>query len=202
MLTFTTHHFVVDGWSCGVLMRELSQTYAALSENKSPELVDLAIQYPDFAVWQNAWLEGPELATQLDYWQQQLENLTTLNLPTDKARPPVQTYRGDIHHFSLPSAVGKQLKELSRSEGLTLYMTLLAAFQVLLHRYSQQEEVVVGTAVSNRHSAVLEGLLGPFVNTLVLRGDLSGNPSFRELIHRARDVAAGAFAHQDLPSNY
>ena len=199
VLSFTTHHFVVDGWSCGVLMRELSQIYAALSAGNQPELVNLPVQYPDFAAWQNAWLEGPELATQLDYWKAQLADLSTLDLPTDKTRPSVQTYRGDIHHFSLPADTGQKLKEISRNEGLTLYMTLLAAFQVLLHRYSQQDEVVLGTAVSNRHSAELEALLGPFVNTLVLRGDLSGNPTFRELIHRARDMAVGAFAHQDLP---
>ena len=199
VLAFTTHHFVVDGWSCGVLMRELSEFYAATAENREPQLPVLDIQYADFAGWQNAWLEGPELDKQLDYWKEQLADLSTLDLPTDKPRPPVQTYRGDIHHFSLSSDVGQKLKEISRNEGLTLYMTLLAAFQVLLHRYSQQDEVVLGTAVSNRHSSQLEALLGPFVNTLVLRGDLSGNPSFRELIHRARDVAAGAFANQDLP---
>lgn len=199
ILTFTTHHFVVDGWSCGVLMRELSQIYAALSEGKQPELPALTVQYPDFANWQNQWLKGPQLQQQLDYWALQLKDLGTLQLPTDKPRPPVQSYRGDIHHFTLPVKLGESLKVISRAAGMTLYMTLLAAFQVLLHRYSQQDEVVFGTAVSNRHSAELEALLGPFVNTLVLRGDLSGNPTFRELMQRARDVAAGAFAHQDLP---
>jgi amino acid adenylation domain-containing protein len=199
VLAFTTHHFVVDGWSCGVLMRELSELYAALIENRTPQLPKLKIQYADFANWQNDWLKGPELQQQLDYWEQQLADLSTLDLPTDKARPPVQSYRGDIHHFTLPAELGQTLKEISRREGMTLYMTLMAAFQVLLHRYSQQDEIVFGTAVSNRHSAELEALLGPFVNTLVLRGDLSGNPSFRELMHKARDVAAGAFSHQDLP---
>lgn len=199
VLTFTTHHFVVDGWSCGVMMRELSEFYAALTANRAPLLPELGIQYADFANWQNQWLKGPQLQEQIDYWEQQLDNLTTLNLPVDKPRPPVQTYRGDIHHFSLPAELGQQLKEISRQEGMTLYMTLMAAFQVLLHRYSHQDEIVFGTAVSNRHSTELEALLGPFVNTLVLRGDLAGNPSFRELMHRARDVAAGAFAHQDLP---
>lgn len=199
VLAFTTHHFVVDGWSCGVLMRELSELYAALTENRAPQLPELTIQYADFAAWQNDWLEGPDLQKQLDYWGEKLENLSTLDLPTDKPRPPVQTYRGDIHHFTLCAETGSKLKDISRSEGLTLYMSLLAAFQVLLYRYSQQEEVVIGTAVSNRHTSELEALLGPFVNTLVLRGDLSGNPTFRELIYRARDVAAGAFANQDLP---
>ena len=199
VLALTTHHFVVDGWSCGVLMRELSQIYAALEKQEQPSLPELSIQYPDFAEWQNNWMKGPQVQEQLDYWKQQLADLSTLDLPVDKPRPPVQTYRGDIHHFSLPAELGRALKEISRKEGMTLYMTLLAAFQVLLHRYSQQDEVVLGTAVSNRHSTELEALIGPFVNTLVLRGDLSGNPSFKELMRRARDVAAGAFAHQDLP---
>jgi len=199
VLALTTHHFVVDGWSCGVLMRELSQIYAALATQQQPALAQLNIQYPDFAAWQNNWMEGPQVQEQLDYWQRQLADLSTLDLPVDKPRPPVQTYRGDIHHFSLPAELGLSLKEISRKEGMTLYMTLLAAFQVLLHRYSQQDEVVLGTAVSNRHSTELEALIGPFVNTLVLRGDLAGNPTFKELMQRARDVAAGAFAHQDLP---
>ncbi|MDP7041521.1 MAG: amino acid adenylation domain-containing protein, partial [Gammaproteobacteria bacterium] len=199
VLAFTTHHFVVDGWSCGILMRELSEVYAALLNDTRAELPELPIQYADFAAWQNQWLAGPELNSQVDYWKETLASLSTLDLPADKPRPPVQTYRGDILHFSLPSKLGLALKEISRQDGITLYMLLLAAFQVLLHRYSQQDEVVLGTAVSNRHSAQLESLIGPFVNTLVLRGDLAGNPGFRELMHRARDVAAGAFSHQDLP---
>lgn len=199
VITFTTHHFVVDGWSCGILMRELSLIYAARIQKHEPQLPDLDVHYADFAAWQNNWLRGPQLEEQVLYWERQLAGLNTLQLPTDRPRPPVQTYRGDIYHFDLPAELGLQLKTISRDAGMTLYMTLLAAFQVLLYRYSQQSEVVLGTAVSNRHSAQLESLLGPFVNTLVLRGDLSGNPTFRELMHKARDVAAGAFAHQDLP---
>ncbi|MBS93715.1 MAG: non-ribosomal peptide synthetase [Chromatiales bacterium] len=199
VLALTTHHFVVDGWSCGILMRELSEVYAGLLNDTQPDLPELPIQYADFAAWQNQWLAGPELLSQACYWKEKLADLSTLDLPVDKPRPPVQTYRGDIHHFSLPSELGLALKEISRKDGITLYMLLLAAFQVLLHRYVQQDEVVLGTAVSNRHSAQLENLIGPFVNTLVLRSDLGGNPSFRELMHRARDVAAGAFSHQDLP---
>ena len=199
MLTFTTHHFVVDGWSCGILMRELSIIYNALASGEEPRLPELSVQYTDFAVWQTRWLEGPEPAKQIAYWKAALDRLSTLELPTDRARPPLQSYRGDIHHFELQPELGAALRELSREMGMTLYMTLLAAFQVLLYRYSRQEEVVLGTAVSNRHSSDLEHLLGPFVNTLVLRGDLSGNPSFRELVQRARDVASNAFANQDLP---
>ncbi len=199
VLTFTTHHFVVDGWSCGVLMRELSMIYNALSAAAEPDLPELPIQYPDFAAWQNQLLNGPELESQIHYWKKQLEGLSTLDLPTNKRRPAVQSYRGDIHHFSLPDELGGKLKELSRTEGVTLYMTLLAAFQTLLYRYSQQEEIVLGTAVSNRHSRELEALIGPFVNTLVIRGDVAGNPRFIDLVQRARDTAAGAFGHQDLP---
>ena len=201
VLTFTTHHFVVDGWSCGILMRELSALYAANMHDRKADanLPELTIQYPDFAAWQNKLLQGPELKAQLEYWADQLDNLTTLNLPLDKPRPAVQSYSGDIHHFNIASELGAALKEFSRREGVTLYMTLLAAFQVLLHRYSQQDEVVLGTAVSNRHSRELEGLIGPFVNTLVIRGDVTGNPKFTELVQRARDTAAGAFSHQDLP---
>ena len=199
VLTFTTHHFVVDGWSCGILMRELSVVYTALAADSEPDLPELPVQYPDFSAWQNRWLKGPEPTEQIAYWKEQLEGLGSLDLPTDKSRPAIQSYRGDIHHFSLPAKLGTQLKELSRSQGVTLYMTLLAAFQVLLHRYSQQDEVILGTAVSNRISTALEGILGPFVNTLVLRSDLSANPVFLDLVAKTRDMAAGAFAHQDLP---
>lgn len=199
ILALTTHHFVVDGWSCGILMRELSVVYAALTAAREPALPALPVQYADFAGWQTGWLASGERQRQLDYWKAALAGLNTLDLPTDKPRPPVQSYRGDILHFKLPSKLGTALQTLSRANGVTLYMTLYAAFQVLLQRYSRQNEIVLGAAVSNRHSAQLENLLGPFVNTLVLRGDLSGNPRFTELLLRARDTAGGAFAHQDLP---
>ncbi len=199
VLVLTTHHFVVDGWSCGLLMQELSTCYNARTAGTAPQLPDLPVQYADFAAWQNEFLHGPELERQSAYWKQQLHNLTTLNLPTDLPRPPVQTYRGDLYNFTLPGELLNALKGLSRELGVTLYMALLAGFQALLHRYSQQDDIVVGAAVSNRHVAALENLLGPFVNTLVLRGDLSGAPTYRELITRTRDTAAAAFAHQDLP---
>ncbi|MEC9375136.1 MAG: amino acid adenylation domain-containing protein, partial [Pseudomonadota bacterium] len=199
VLTFTTHHFVVDGWSCGILMRELSAFYNSIIQEKKVDLPKLEIQYPDFAAWQNQLLQSSELENQKKYWKKTLENLSTLNLPTDKVRPPIQTYKGDIYHFSLPKDLAPKLKEISRKEGVTLYMTLLAAFQVLLYRYSQQDEIILGTAVSNRHSSELETLLGPFVNTLVIRGNLSENPEFKTVISRARDTAAGAFSNQDLP---
>ena len=199
VLVITTHHFVVDGWSCGLLMREISTGYNALSSNNPIELPALPVQYADFANWQNRYLKGPELERQSDYWRQQLESVTTLNLPTDLPRPPVQSYRGDIYNFVLPPELLGQLKTLSQQLGVTLYMTLLSGFQSLLHRYTQQNDIVVGAAVSNRHFSSLEDLIGPFVNALVLRGSIDGNLSFRDAVTRARDTAADAFAHQDLP---
>jgi len=199
VLVVTTHHFVVDGWSCGLLMREISLAYNALIAGEQPQMAELPVQYADFAAWQNEYLKGPELKRQSEYWQEQLQGLTTLNLPTDHPRPPVQTYRGDIYNFELPDELPAKLKALSQEMGVTLYMTLLAGFQALLHRYTQQDDIVVGAAVSNRHFSSLENLIGPFVNALVVRGDLSENPTYRELILRARDTAASAFAHQDLP---
>ena len=199
VLVITTHHFVVDGWSCGLLMREISTAYNALLSNNAIELPELPIQYADFAGWQNRYLKGPELERQSDYWRQQLEGVTTLNLPTDLPRPPVQSYRGDIYNFALPHELLGELKKLSQQLGVTLYMTLLGGFQSLLHRYTQQNDIVVGAAVSNRHFSSLEDLIGPFVNALVLRGAMDGNLSFRDAITRARDTAADAFAHQDLP---
>jgi len=203
VLVVTTHHFVVDGWSCGLLMREISVAYNALLEGTQPQLPELPVQYIDFAGWQNEYLQGPAMQAQSDYWREQLDDLTTLNLPTDLPRPAVQSYKGDLYDFTLPAELLEKLKKLSQQTGVTLYMTLLAGFQTLLYRYSQQEDVVVGAAVSNRHFSELENLIGPFVNALVLRGDLSsheGNmPTFRELILRARDTAADAFAHQDIP---
>jgi amino acid adenylation domain-containing protein len=199
VLVITTHHFVVDGWSCGLLMREISITYNALLSGALIELPTLPVQYADFAAWQNKFLKGPELKRQSEYWREQLHGITTLNLPTDLPRPPVQSYRGDIYNFSLPPELLAALKKLSQQFGVTLYMTLLAGFQSLLFRYTQQDDIVVGAAVSNRHFSSLEDLIGPFVNALVLRGTMAGSLSFRDVVTRARDTAADAFAHQDLP---
>jgi len=199
VLVITTHHFVVDGWSCGLVMRELSIAYNALLQGLAIELPALPVQYADFAAWQNKFLKGPELKRQSDYWREQLRGLTTLNLPTDLPRLPVQNYRGDIYNFSLPPELLVALKKLSQKLGVTLYMTLLAGFQSLLFRYTQQDDIVVGAAVSNRHFSSLEDLIGPFVNALVLRGSMQGSLSFRDVVTRARDTAADAFAHQDLP---
>ncbi|WP_250125636.1 condensation domain-containing protein [Chroococcidiopsis sp. CCMEE 29] len=200
IVLLTMHHIVSDGWSMGVLLRELAALYEAFSTGKSSSLPELPIQYADFAAWQQQWLQGEVLETKLAYWKQQLGgNLPVLQLPTDHPRAAVKTRRGAIQSFLLPSTLSQELHALSRKESVTLFMTLLAAFQALLHRYTNQDDIVVGTDVANRNRIETESLIGFFVNLLVLRTDLSGNPSFRELLGRVRKVALGAYAHQDLP---
>lgn len=193
------HHIVSDGWSMGIFGRELETLYIAFATGQEPKLPKLPIQYGDFAVWQRKWLSGDNLEQQLGYWRKQLDGLSTLELPTDRPRPPVQTYRGGFHNFAIGKALTEGLRELSRREGTTLFMTLLTAFKVLLHRYSDQVDIVVGTYIANRNRVEIEGLIGFFLNTLVLRTDVSGDPSFRELLARVKDVSVGAYAHQDLP---
>ena len=199
VLLVTMHHIVSDGWSMGVFFRELSILYEAFSKGKPSTLAVLPIQYVDYAVWQRDWLKGEILDTQLSYWKRQLENIPTLQLPTDRRRPTVQSYRGAGQSLELSKALPDQVKALSRKEGTTLFMTLLAAFQTLLYRYTGQDDIAVGSPMAGRTRTEIEGLIGFFVNTLVLRGDLSGNPTFRELLARVRKVAVEAYAHQDVP---
>lgn len=200
ILLLTMHHIASDGWSIQVLVRELSALYPAFCHDRPSPLPDLPIQYVDFAAWQQQWLTGDMLASQLVYWRQQLAGAPPLlNLPTDFPRPTVPTYRGATYTFNLTAKRLQALKTLSQRHGSTLFMTLLAAFNVLLHRYSGMADVVVGSAIANRNQAELENLIGFFVNTLVLRTDLSGNPTIRELLRRVREVTLGAYAHQDLP---
>ncbi|MFP4099127.1 amino acid adenylation domain-containing protein [Coleofasciculus sp.] len=200
VLLFTIHHIVSDGWSIGVLVRELAALYEAFCDTQPSPLPELPIQYADFAVWQRQWLQGEVLEAQLAYWKQQLGgNLPVLQLPTVRPREEVKTNRGATQSFLIPANLSKALQALSHQEEVTLFMTLLAAFQVLLQRYTHQDDIVVGTDVANRNRAEIEPLIGFFVNLLVLRTDLSGNPSFRELLKRVREVALGAYAHQDLP---
>jgi len=200
VLLLTMHHIISDGWSMGVLIRELSALYEAYSRGEESPLAELPVQYADFAVWQREWLQGEVLERQLQYWREQLAAAAAvLELPTDRARAAVQSYRGAAETILLPVELSNRLKELSRGEGVTLFMTLLAAFDVLLYRYSGQEDFCVGSAVANRNRAETEGLIGFFVNTLVLRADLSGDPSFSELLGRVREVTLGAYAHQDVP---
>ncbi|HJS23819.1 MAG TPA: amino acid adenylation domain-containing protein, partial [Pyrinomonadaceae bacterium] len=197
---FTMHHIISDGWSIGVMIREVAQLYAAYSSGKQSPLKELPIQYADFAIWQREWLQGEELEKQLQYWKEQLRGVPAmLELPTDRPRSSVMTHRGARHQMKFPNGLPEALKELSKRENVTLFMTLLAAWQTLLARYSRQTDIVVGTTVANRTRSELEKLIGFFVNTLVIRTDLSGDPSFRELLSRVREVSLGAFAHQDLP---
>ena len=202
VLLFTMHHIITDGWSMGVLIRELTAIYTA--GDRSSLLPELPIQYADFAVWQRQWLQKEVLETQLDYWKQQLQGASTLlQLPIDYPRSADQTldqtFRGARQTLTLSQPLSQALNELSHREGVTLFMTLLAAFKVLLHHYSQQEDILVGSPIANRDRVEVAGLIGFFVNSLVLRTDLSGNPSFRELLRRVRQTALGAYAHQDLP---
>ena len=200
LFLLTMHHIVSDGWSTGVLIRELAALYPAFMAGKPSPLPELRIQYPDFAAWQRKVLQGEQLDKQLDYWREALAGMpTTLKLPTDRPRPSLQTYAGRVYTFALPPELSEQLKTMSREMDATLFMTLLAAFQAFLYRYSGQDDFGVGTPVANRSHPDLEKLIGFFVNTLVLRADLSDKPSFRRLVERVRETSLGAYAHQDLP---
>ncbi|HPL28580.1 MAG TPA: amino acid adenylation domain-containing protein, partial [Anaerolineae bacterium] len=196
----TMHHMVSDGWSMGVLLRELGALYPAFCAGEPSPLAEPAIQYADFAHWQRAWLQGEALERQLTYWKRQLAGLPPLlKLPTDRPRAASSGWRGATETITLAPELLAQVKALSRREGATLFMTLLAAFQALLYRYTGQEDVCVGTPIANRPRPELEGLIGFFVNTLVLRADFSGEPSFADVLRRVREAALGAYAHQDLP---
>ncbi|HEX8557853.1 MAG TPA: amino acid adenylation domain-containing protein [Pyrinomonadaceae bacterium] len=200
VLLFLTHHIVSDGWSLGVIAGELCAYYEAFAAGRRPQLPPPPIQYRDFAVWQREHLSGEVLERQLEYWRGRLGGgLPTLELPTDWPRPPVQSYRGALHTRLVGRGLTGRLKELSRREGVTLYMTLLAAFDVLLHRYTGQADIVVGTPIAGRNRVEVERLVGFFVNTLVLRADLSADPPFKGLLRRVRETTLGAYAHQDVP---
>jgi amino acid adenylation domain-containing protein len=197
---FTMHHIVSDGWSMGILVGELEALYRAFAEGLASPLPEPPIQYADFAVWQRAWLRGEALGKQLDYWRGRLGGAgTALKLPTDRPASAVRGPRGAAYTSRLPETLVAELKALSRREGCTLFMTLLAAFKALLQRYSAQADIIVGTPIANRNRAELEGLIGFFVNTLALRTDFSGNPTFREALRRVRETTLGAYAHQDAP---
>ncbi|MBD1938350.1 non-ribosomal peptide synthetase [Microcoleus sp. FACHB-68] len=200
VLILTAHHIVFDGWSMGVFMGEIATLYQAFSTGNIASLPSLPIQYADFAVWQRQWLQGEVLETQLSYWKQQLSgSLPVLNLPTDFPLPAVQTFQGKRQTWEFSKGLTEAVCELSRQEKTTLFMTLLAAFKVLLYRYTGQEDILIGSPVANRNQSEIKPLIGFFVNTLVLRTDLAGDPSFRALLSRVREVALGAYAHQDLP---
>ncbi|MBW4417615.1 MAG: amino acid adenylation domain-containing protein [Myxacorys californica WJT36-NPBG1] len=198
VLLLTMHHIVADGWSIGVMIRELAAFYQAFSTGQTPNLPDLPIQYADFAVWQQK--QTDMLETQLAYWKQKLQSAPPLlELPADRLRPPEQTFHGATQSLLLPKSLSEALKDLSHRENATLFMTLLAAFKILLYRYTNQIDLVIGTTIANRNRAEVEGLIGIFINTLILRTDLSDNPSFRTLLERVQQVTLEAYAHQDLP---
>ncbi|NJK50529.1 amino acid adenylation domain-containing protein [Candidatus Gracilibacteria bacterium] len=200
ILIVTIHHIISDAWSAGIFIREISALYEAFIEGRVSPLPALPIQYADFAVWQQQWLQPDVLNTRLNYWKRQLEGANTvLDLPTDKPRSQVQSSVGAKYSFAISAQVSDQLKKLSRQEGITLFMTLLAVFDVLLYYYTGQEDILIGSPIANRDRSEINNLIGFFLNTIVLRNDLSNNPSFRELLQRIREVALEAYAHQDLP---
>ncbi len=199
-LLVTLHHAVSDGWSTGVLVRELSEAYTALAEGRTPSLPELPVQYADYAAWQRAWLSGDVLEAQLGWWRGRLAGAPPLlELPTDRPRPSVQAARAQSVAFALSAETSRALRAIARREEATLFMTLLAAWQLLLSRYSEEEDVSVGTPIAGRTRLETEGLIGFFVNTLVLRTDLSGEPGFRGLLGRVRETTLGAYQHQEVP---
>jgi amino acid adenylation domain-containing protein len=199
-LLFTQHHVVTDGWSIALLVEEVLALYRAFAAGEAPSLPETGLQYADFAQWQREWLRGEALESRLAYWRERLRGAPpALDLPTDRPRPAVQTLNGARLHFELTEELTRRVHSSSRAEGVTPFMTLLAVFQVLLGRYAGQDDLVVGTANGNRSVVETERMLGLFVNMLVLRTDLSGDPTFRELLARVRKVVLGAVAHGDLP---
>ena len=200
VLLLSMHHIIFDGWSRRILVRELATLYEAFSCGQASPLPAVALQYADYAVWQRRHLRGDNLEKHLSYWKKQLAGApASVNLPTDRPRPAVQMFRGTARTFALSHNLSERLNVLSRSQGATLFMTLLATFQALLARYSGEEDIVVGTPIANRNRSEIEGLIGFFANTLALRTDLSGDPTFAELLGRVKEVALGAYAHQDMP---
>jgi amino acid adenylation domain-containing protein len=195
----TMHHIVSDGWSMGVLIREVSALYTACLGGRPSPLPELPIQYRDYALWQRSRLTGEVLEQEIASWREALAGIPVLQLPTDRPRPPVQTFRGAVRRFEVPGATTAALKALGQRQGGTLFMVLLAAFAALLHRYTGQDDVAIGSPAANRTRSQLEGLIGFFVNTLVLRIDLSGAPSFAALFARVRRASVDAFSHQELP---
>ncbi|WP_240360977.1 condensation domain-containing protein, partial [Pyxidicoccus caerfyrddinensis] len=195
VLLLSLHHIITDGWSMGVLVREVSELYAAFVAGRPSPLPALPLQYASFASWQRQWLQGEALDTQLSYWRQRLDPNAVLQLPGDRPRPATSSARGARHTVFLPAQLAESLKDLGANEGRTLFSVLLAAFNVLLHRYCGHDDVTVGTPIAGRNRADLEGLIGLFVNTLAVRTDLSGDPTFQQLVGRVHETALGAFAH-------
>ncbi|HEX3155905.1 MAG TPA: amino acid adenylation domain-containing protein, partial [Candidatus Angelobacter sp.] len=199
VLLVNMHNIVGDLWSAGIMIREFSELYAGYVRGQEPHLAELPIQYADYAVWQRNWLQGEVLEQQIDYWRKQLADIPALELPTDRPRPPVRSYHGGSVQIDLDKDMSRRIREFSHHEGVTLFMTLLAAFKVVLARYSGQRDIAVGTHVANRSRLATEKLIGLFLNDLVLRTDIRGNPSFRELLGKIRQTTLHAYEHQDVP---
>ncbi|WP_309890874.1 non-ribosomal peptide synthetase/type I polyketide synthase [Archangium sp.] len=199
VLLVNMHHIVSDGWSAGVMMTELAALYAAFVKGAASPLPELAVQYADYAAWQHQWLRGPALRSDLSWWKEALADVPALQLPLDRPRPATQTFRGAQYRFTIPRALTDALVSLSHREGATPFMGLMSAWQSLLFRYSGQEDFAVGTAVAGRGRPEVEPLVGCFINSLPVRADLSGDPTFLELLGRVRGTALGVFAHQEVP---
>ena len=198
-LLLSFHHIVCDAWSLTVAFRELGELYAAAREGRPVNLPALPVQYPDYAVWQRERLDGDALARELEFWRERLAGAAVVQLPTDRPRPPVQSFRGAMVPFRLGARTAERVREVARGEGATPFMVLLAAFQTLLWRWTGSEDVVVGSPVAGRVPEETEPLIGVFVNTLALRADLSGEPSFRQVLARVRERTLDAYAHQEVP---
>ena len=200
VVLLSMHHIVSDGWSIGILIKEIAALYQYYSGGKSPQLSELPIQYADFAHWQRQWMQGDKLAAELSYWKKRLANAPPLlNLPNDRTRPPVQSFRGASQSLTLSQSLSDAIKALTHDEGVTTFMLLLGAFQTLLHRYTGQIDISVGTVVAGRNHKRIENLIGFFLNSIVLRTDLSGNPTFRELLGRVRATTLEGYDHQNVP---
>lgn len=195
----TMHHIIFDGWSMAVLMREVAALYEAFVEGRESPLPELPIQYADYATWQRERARGGAFEPQLDYWRRQLEGVGELGLRTDRPRPPAPTFRGERESLRLAESLKRDLKALGREHSATFFMTMLAAFKLLLFRHTGRDDIAVGTPIANRRWVEVEGLIGFFLNTLVLRTDVSGNPTFVELLARVRRATSEAYRHQDLP---
>ena len=182
------HHIASDGWSMPIMVKELISFYQAVKQNKTPNLGKLAIQYADYSIWQRNYLKGDILNQQLTYWEEKLQGHSPLFLPTDFSRPKIQSTKGASVYLKMDKKISSQFKELAKKEDSTLFMTLLAVFKILLYRYTNQPDIIVGTSVANRLQTSVEPLIGFFVNTLALRSDLSNNPTFQELLAQIRNT--------------
>ncbi|NJK50531.1 condensation protein [Candidatus Gracilibacteria bacterium] len=200
LMLFTMHHIVSDAWSRGVVIRELVALYEAICSSQPSPLPELPIQYADFAAWQKQWLQGEVLESQLAYWKKQLGgNLPVVNLPTNRPRLELQSFRGSKQSTRFPQSLTEELKFFSQQQKVTLFTTLLAGFYILLNWYTKDDDIVIGTDVANRHLTETEDLIGFFINQLVLRANLSGNPTFQDFLMQVRQITLDAYAHQDLP---